>query len=268
MKGWTCGLALGVVLGIAAPAAAQVNTEKLRSWERPGLGGAVDLAVTYRSGNVDVIQVVSAAQVRWARLEATTSTATKGRLVDLVYFVGSQDLGIQPSGRFKNAGFAHLRWTRMWLPRLGSELFVQAQYNEFILLEQRYVGGLGARLEVPLGKVGELALGTAYMLEFEDNAVPEDGPDQRQVLAHRWSSYLSLKAYLSDPAVSVVDTVYVQPRLTDFADYRVLNEAELSVAVTGALALVAGVYLRYDSQPVTGVRKLDVTMENKLRLTF
>lgn len=262
------GAALLVALGLGPTAWGQVNTEKLRSWERPGLGGGVDFALNYRSGNVDLVQVTTGVQLRWARLAPATSSTAPGRLLDLVYFVGSQDLGIQPAGRFKNAGFGHLRWTRMWHRRVGTELFVQAQYNEFILLQQRYLGGLGARWEVLSGKAGEVVLGSAYILEFEDNAVPEDGPDVKEVLAHRWSSYLSVKAYLSDPAVSVVDTVYVQPRLTDLSDLRVLNEAELSVQVTGALALVAGVYLRYDSQPVSGVERLDVSTENKLRVTF
>ena len=66
----------------------------------------------------------------------------------------------------------------------------------------------------------------------------------------------------------MVNTVYAQPRLTDFADYRILDEAELIVEITDILSLVAGLYLRFDNQPVEGVEKLDVTMENKLRVVF
>lgn len=259
---------LAALFGLCGPAFAQVNTEKLRSWEEPGLGGSVDLSVTYRSGNVDLLQLGASARAQWARLEVQTGTTTSGRLLDLVYFIGDVNLGIRSSERFKNAGFGHLRWTRMWRPWLGSEVFAQAQYNEFIRLQQRYLGGVGARFEVVRSKYIEVVLGTGYMLEFEQNDVPEDGPDAPEVLAHRSTSYLSIKAYADDPEISFVGTVYMQPRLTELSDYRVLGENELSVAVTTALRLVVGVYLRYDSQPVAEVETLDLSYLNKLRFVF
>lgn len=257
-------------LVVMAPALghAQVNTEKLRSWEKPGLGASADLSITYRSGNVDLLLVGTSVRAQWARLATKTSSTAQDELEDLVYFVGDLSIGVRSDERFKNAGFGHVRWTHMWRSMFGTEVFAQTQYNEFIRLQQRYLLGAGGRLELLEGANGEVVIGTGYMLEFEQNDVPEDGPDAREVLAHRWTSYLSLKGYLSDPNVSIVNTVYAQPRLTDMGDYRVLDEAELSVQITERLSLVAGLYLRFDSQPVADVDKLDVTMQNKLRIVF
>lgn len=261
--------ALALVALAPSGASGQVNTEKMRSWESPGLGGSVDFSLTHRSGNVSLLQVGTAVRVQWASLRPKTSSTAPDRLQDLVYVVGNLDLGIRSDERFKNAGFGHLRWTHMWLPAFGSEVFAQIQYNEFIRLQERYLGGIGGRLVPVTGDNGEIVVGSGYMLELEINDVPEDGPDARRVLAHRWTSYVSIKGYLQDPNVSVVETVYLQPRLTDFSDYRLLSEAELSVEVAPeVLSLVAGVYLRYDSDPVQDIEPLDVTFLNKLRLAF
>ncbi len=259
---------LAVVSLSPALGVAQVNTEKLRSWETDGFNGSLDFSLTHRSGNVSLLLAGTSVRAQWARLKPKTSTASADRLEDLVYFIGDLSIGIRTGERFKNAGFGHLRWTHMWSSFVGSELYGQVQYNEFIRLQRRLLGGLGARLELLEGEKGEVVIGTGYMLEFEQNDVPLDGPDEKRVLAHRWTSYLSLKGYLKHPNVTVVETIYAQPRLTDFGDYRILNEAELSVAVTDNLSLVAGLYLRYDSQPVAEVERLDLTIMNKLRLTL
>lgn len=266
---WRVGFVLwGGLLLAAAPALAQVNTEKLRSWETPGPSGSLDFALTVRSGNVSELLVGSSVRAQWAELKADTATSSQAKLQELVYFIGDISLGIRTKERFKNAGFAHVRWTHMWSGSLGSELFVQAQYNEFIRLQQRYLGGLGARWEFIEGRNFEVIVGSGYMLEFEQYDVPEDGPDGRRVLAHRWTNYLSLKGYLKDPKVTLVETVYAQPRLSDFGDYRILSEAELAITITDRLEVVAGLYLRYDSQPVVDVDPLDLTFLNRLRVGF
>lgn len=252
----------------AAPAAGQVNTEKLRSWEADGISGHVDFALRYKSGNVDELLVGSSARVQWAQLGTATSSTAKRPLAELVYLIGDFTLGIRSEERYKNAGFGHLRWTHVIRRWVATEAFAQAQYNEFIRLQQRYLGGAGVRFEPIHDKHVELTVGTGYMLEFEQNDVPEDGPDAREVLAHRSTSYLSLEVYLEDPAVTLIDTIYVQPRLTDFGDYRILNEAELSVAITDVVSLVASSSLRYDSDPVLDIEKLDLAFLNKLRLSF
>lgn len=272
---WRCtGLILLATLACPVAVSAQVNTEKLRSWETAGPKAAVDFSLTNRTGNVDLLLAGSSLRLQWATLKPKTSSTAPDQVLDLVYLIGDITLGLKKKSiddterqRFKNAGFAHLRWTHMWRPWLGSEIFAQAQYNEFIRLSKRLLGGVGARFEVFDSKYAEVVFGTGYMLEYEDN----DVEPRTTVLAHRSTSYLSVKLYLADSNVTLVETVYAQPRLTDFGDYRIVNEGELIVKVTGHLEVVAGVYLRYDSEPVMvtpELAKLDMTIKNKLRVTF
>ncbi len=266
------GLVLLATFACPLVASAQVNTEKLRSWEKGGTKAAFDFSLTNRTGNVDLLLAGSSLRVQWAQLQPKTSSTAPDQILDLVYLIGDITLGLKKKSiddtersRFKNAAFAHLRWTHMWSSWLGSEVFAQAQYNEFIKLSKRLLGGAGARFEVYESKHAEVVFGTGYMLEYEDN----DVEPRTTVLAHRSTSYLSLKLYLGDSKVTLVQTVYAQPRLTDLGDYRILNDSELVIKITGHLEVVAGVYLRYDSEPVIPeLSKLDMTMKNKLRVTF
>lgn len=255
---------------LASLIVAQVNTEKLRSWDREGFSGNIDFALTWQSGNVGLLTVATGLRIQFATLR--DSTAEKKEIEDLIYLVGNLQFGerrnVRPSEAFINNGFAHLRWTRMWLRWIGTELFGQAQYNEFIKLRRRLLGGAGVRFEVIRYDNAEVHVGTAYMLEAERLDVPEGGPDESHTLFHRWSSYLSLKLYLAEPKVALVNTAYIQPRFADFSDYRFIDDAEISVAVTDAFAVVWAASIRVDSQPPQGIEKVDTTLTNNIRFVF
>jgi hypothetical protein len=265
-------LVTALLVGVATPATAQVNTEKLRSTGTEGFSGAVDFSLFVRRGNVDLTRVGTGLRTQYETLhapEATTSTtvAPRRRPKDLVLLIGNLTLGIRKGERYLNDGFSHLRWTRMWIPVVGSEIFAQAQYNEFLRLRQRVLLGAGARATPIDASWGEISLGTAAMFELEE--IDEElGIDEPTTTVGRWSNYLSLKLYLGDPNVGVVNTIYVQPRLDEFSDYRVLSEGEVTVGVTEALAFVVSVSILYDSEPPEAVEKLDLTIKNSLSVSF
>lgn len=265
---WSLGLAL---LLLPATASAQVNTEKLRSWEREGFGGAFDFSMHLQKGNVDVLRLGSALRVQYVTLhpeETTTSTKAPPRreVKDLVLLIGNINFGRQVDERFLNNGFSHLRWTRMWVPRAGSEVFTQAQYNEFQRLKRRLLFGIGARVR-PVDEVwGEVAIGSAPMLEIERIADDLGVDPDTQVV--RWSNYVSFKFFLEEPRVQIVNTLYIQPRFDEFSDYRFLSEGEIGVKVIRALELVVTVSVLYDSRPPPTVKKLDTIITNALRVTF
>lgn len=266
-------VALVALSAVPSLASAQVNTEKLRSWDKEGFGGAIDFSLYLRKGNVDLLNIGSAVRIQYVTLhpaETTTSTSTPPpprEVKDLVLLIGHLNLGRRVLERYINNGFAHARWTRMWIPRLGTEAFAQLQYNEFLRLTQRWLLGAGVRAEVFDSTWGEVTLGSAPMLEIED--VNDDlGVDTPHTEVMRWSNYVSLKLYLADPAVTLVNTVYVQPRFSDFSDYRLLSEGEISVSVTDALAFVTSVSILYDSRPPPMVKRLDTIITNTVRVTF
>ncbi|MEQ8273701.1 MAG: DUF481 domain-containing protein [Deltaproteobacteria bacterium] len=269
MRAWA--LALLFVPGVAS---AQVNTEKLRSWDKEGFGGAVDFAMYLRKGNVDLLTISSGMRLQYVTLHpAETATSTNAEpppreLKDLVLAIGSLNFGRRVLDPYINNGFAHLRWTRMWIPDLGSEVFAQAQYNEFLRVKQRLLLGVGARADVFETSWGEITLGTAPMLEIED-LNDNLGVAEPHTEVVRWSNYLSLKLYMTDPDITIVNTLYVQPRFDEFSDYRFLSEGEISVAVVpDILAFVTSVSIMYDSRPAPTVKRLDTIISNSIRVTF
>ncbi len=187
---------------------------------------------------------------------------------DLLYVIGTVEFGGGPDEVFLNNGFAHLRWTRMWMPALGTELFGQLQYNEFIKLKRRLLFGLGARFAVLEEKFVELHFGTGVMLESESLDVPPDGPDDPHQLAYRWTNYVSCKFYLFSPKVQMINTVYAQPRFSRWSDLRVLDEAEVETTLADGLTLALSFSLRYDRRPPNDVERLDVVVNNRIRLRF
>ncbi|MBK8011107.1 MAG: DUF481 domain-containing protein [Deltaproteobacteria bacterium] len=212
--------------------------------------------------------LASAASATTASTEVASSDAKGSVLQDLFYLTGNLNIGRQNGDAFLNNGFAHARWTHMWTRMLGTELFGQLQFDEFIRLRERLLAGAGFRGELLRSEFLNVVLGTGYMLEYEALDLPPGVVDDGDVFAHRWTSYLSVKAGLEVPEVQFVNTVYVQPRITDFDDYRVLDEAELELAVLANLKFAVGLSLRYDSLPPSDVESFDISIKNKLRLSF
>ncbi len=258
----------------APEASAQVNTEKLRSWNNEGFSGSTAYSLTWRTGNVNLILLGANLRLQWASfydrpkpLHHNTSS-TNRQLKDLFYLILNGKYGTRGKDNFINNGFGHFRWTHMWLSWLGTELFTQIQYNEFIRLRQRFLAGGGFRADVIEEDYAEVHLGTTYMLEFENLDVPDDGVDEPQTLNHRWSNYLSIKLYLSEPNVSLVETIYIQPRFDDFADIRVISEAELQISLGSNFSFAIGLSIRFDNRPPAEVEKLDTTLTNRIRYAF
>ena len=83
----------------------------------------------------------------------------------------------------------------------------------------------------------------------------------------RWSNYLNVRLDLSE-TVTFNHTVYVQPRLDDFDDVRVLNEAALALDITEHVTFRTTFNLRYDSRPPDEIEALDVAVRNGLAVAF
>ena len=153
------------------------------------------------------------------------------------------------NSQFANAMMGHLRVTRRVSKRWSLEAFGQAEYDEFLLLIRRTLIGSGPRLSLLHTDPLSLKLGTAYMLENEllDKTVVDEKPE---TLAHRWSSYMSAKGELG-AHVGWDATLYIQPRLTDFNDFRLLVAATLSVALKDQLEFQLEFESRLDNKPTS-----------------
>lgn len=246
-------LALGL---IRREAMAQVNVERLRT-EVGKASTLVSLegAFTGRTGNVDNVvvgAVASAASRLWRHRFFGSASADYARF--------NHETKVSKS-------FIHLRYNYDVSQSVAAEAYVQQQQDKFQRLLLRELAGLGPRYVLADEDELRLAVGTAYMLEYERINVPQGAPDARATLNHRWSSYLS-SVWKLDERVRLLATVYVQPRLDDFGDVRVLIEAAATSDLNKRLGLKVSAMVRHDSQPPTSVLRTDVEVKNSLVVKF
>ena len=261
-----CGLVLALVA--TRPARGQVNAEPLRPnpW-KDGFGLGLDATLSLLAGNVDLFDVGGALRLQYLTLHPSVSSSPPW---------AAQRVALTGNGRFaqKNdqpivsQAYTHARWTAMWIPRLGSDVFVQLQYNRFQRLELRALVGLGLRLELVHTQAFLLWMGSAWMLEKNKIDVQPGAPDRAETLDHRWTNYLSLRLAVLDGRLLMQNTVYAQPRFDAFGDVRVLEELEVLAKVTDSFALGLTFAVLYDSEPPSGVESTDLRLLNTVRLSL
>jgi len=261
----------------ASQAKATVNIEKYRlALAEDGAAGSVSLGITSKTGNVDYFETklggtAGYRQGRHLLLGVVSGTYAAKRT--------GGDRQDDPSGtlfdseaRYANKLLGALRYNYGFNDRLAGELFTQLQYDEFLRMDLRGLGGVGARLTVVEGDRGNVHLGTGYMLEHESQN-PDLVAEDPTTLAHRWTSYVSFAIEPVD-GLTISSTGYAQPRITDFADYRLLNESALSVGLGEHFSIGIAFTLRHDSDPVILVDgepplvPTDTSIVNKISLEF
>ncbi len=250
------GLLCAFALLIALPASAQINTEKLRGSAEPGFHGWIDGSLQYRSGNAPRVVVSSGARLEYVTDEVHTT------FVQGAFNYGQKG---EEGDAYLNKGFGHARWTAMWHPRVGTEVFTQLQFDQFLRLSLRVLGGAGVRGEVLKTDPFSMIMGAGYMIEREDLDIDETNSHPAETLNHRLTSYLLLRLHLTEH-FSLISTTYFQPRLDEFSDYRLLEEAGLEVSLVKHLSLVAAFTMAHDADPPDGVEKTDIVIAPKLKV--
>ncbi|MEL6274885.1 MAG: DUF481 domain-containing protein [Bacteroidota bacterium] len=132
----------------------------------------------------------------------------------------------QASGNnFLNAGFSHLRYSRTLTSFLQLEAFTQAQYNEIIRLDLRWLIGVGPKLKLINQEKARLFLGILYMYEHDDLRNADFSFND-----HRLSNYLSLAWEIADN-LRLTNTTYYQPRLVNFDAARLNTTTNVSIGI-------------------------------------
>lgn len=260
-----------VMLAWPSSSAAQLNAEKLRRDREltAGFSGAVDGNFALRAGNVEFLELGGSFRLEHNTFRPETSTTTPPALHDTAFIVGALRFKDFAGTPIINNGFLHLRWTRLWLDRLGSELFTQFQFDEFLRIQKRALIGAGLRFVPFDSELFSFALGSGYMFEFEGLDLPDAATGDDQTFLHRWTSYASLRFRFAGGLLSLSNTVYAQPALSDFGDFRILDEGDLMFEVTERFALGWSWYLRFDSEPpAADVVRLDVVLQSTVRFRF
>ena len=240
------------------PIAAQVNIftgETMKQMQlKSGWYNSINLDLTYRSGNSDLL---------------TTRTRFRSDYLTKTYhgFVfGSLQQGRKDNIFFVNKGMAHARIIRSLTQHVLVESFVQKQFNESILLNDRNLAGGGVRFAShPRDSRFNVYLGIGAMGEHERINDAKRGDITTHIV--RSTNYINWTGKL-DERITTSATGYYQVYVRRFQDYRILFEGSITFSLTTKLAFPLRVNVRYDSEPPTGIRKHDVEIFNGLRYTF
>ena len=96
--------------------------------------------------------------------------------------------------------------------------------------------------------------------------------ESEQTVVLRSSSYLT--AIIRGDQWSLVTTAYVQPRLAELSDYRVMGESSLNLKINKTLAFTIDGRIRHDTQPpvtpagTAAVQSTDTSIKNGIKLTW
>jgi Protein of unknown function, DUF481 len=245
-----------IIAAIAGTAAAQVNTEKLRSKDDSlGVFGAVALSLNYKTGNTEFLDYGITGRVDYMANSLS------------LFVIGEYKFISKDNDPFSRRGFYHIRMSVPVYKSLVWELFGQEENNRSTNLKQRWLAGTGVRITAYDDNYVHATIGTAYMFEYEELSQWEPGIDNPLVRVHRWSNYIVMALSIDD-RLTLRSTTYLQPRFTEFHDFRILEEASLIFKLSSLLSFSNTFILRHDSEPPAGIEHTDISLETGISLSF
>ncbi len=233
----------------AASAAAQiVNVQALFDEdEAPGRSVSVDLGTDWRTGSTRLISLRGALLGQWRTKRHTWLGVIRG------------EYAFAANERIVSKLLEHVRYRNRFTERLSGEAFIQHEYDEFRRLHFRALLGAGPRVRVLTGKQATLVVGLALMLEHERIRRDSEPDAGQQRTDPRVSSYILGRLEFMEN-VFLVETLYVQPRVTNPADIRLLNDTVFEVKPNERLTVGIGFNLAFDNSPPVSVPKLDTQL--------
>lgn len=256
--GFTCrATAAALALLPTAGAQAIVGMESLHLGSpEPGFRGELELAWSGASGSTDKTDFAVATRLEHHRERHTD------------FLVASHAYGQVSDVDNTKRSFLHLRHIYQHTPALAWEGFGQGQSDEFARLAFRGLLGGGARftlIEKTDVEAAFLGIGAMYSRE-RYTALAGIEPTYSQRL-WRGNLYLVFK-YELRPGVRMANTLYYQPALEDFGDYRLQDAFALQIDITDTLALQLSANVAHNSRPPTSVDENDVVYRTGINWSF
>lgn len=187
------------------------------------------------------------------QIDAALTTQLKSKDLRKIYFLlGNYRLIDSGEENLQNAWFLHGRFNYKFnkLQILRFESFIQGQYNQLLIVEQRNLIGAGLRVKW-MDKEGFSGYaGNSYMyeVEFSERAGTTD-------YNHRNSTYLTLSYTAKSLKFSVTNTVYFQPLYRNLSDYRILEQFRLDIPLSNWLKVFTLYNYYFDSNTPLNTRE-------------
>lgn len=252
---------LAIALVTLAPRLAQaqiVNVQGAlaKAPDHDDIGGQAEAKVDWREGNNPLIDIGGAASI----------LVRRGSVLGLALARG--EYGKSRGLTLARKSFEHLR-TRIELDaRWRWEVFAQHEYDQFRRLSLRALAGTGPAFQIVDEKTVAVLAGAAYMVEYERLDRRDGALDAgRRTVTQRGSLYVTGHEDLST-GVAIVETIYVQPRLADPRDVRLLGQLSVLTKLSSRIALKDSFNVAYDDTPPDGIKRYDTQLEIAVLVTF
>jgi hypothetical protein len=247
------------VLCLAVPAHAQIVNVQGALAKPPAkddVGGQAEAKLNWRAGNNPLFDLGGSGNV----------LVRRGPILGLALARG--EYGTSRGLTLAKKSFEHLRIRAELDDRWRWELFGQHEYDQFRRLSLRALVGTGPALQIVDSKVIGVLAGAAYLYEHERLDTRAGTRDAGlRTTAHRGSVYVTGHEDLST-SVTIVETLYVQPRLDAASDVRVLGELSVLTKLSSRIALKDSFNLAYDATPPDGILTYDTALEVAVIVTF
>lgn len=170
------------------------------------------------------------------------------------------------SDRFIDNGFSHLRYNYEINKRLEYEIFTQAQFNNQVRLKLRVLAGTGLRFQLYQAEKQKVYFGLSYMYEYDEIEIVSE------VVSffhdHRMSTYLSASIQPFLDNVTISNTTYYQPVLTNFSDVRLSSQTSLTFLLSKRLRFSTIFSITNDTRVPENVPATYYSVRNGIRWDF
>lgn len=247
---------LHLLWAVTLPAQAIVSMEELHfSKGKPGSSAGISLNLSGARGNEDKSSIGFGANYRLTTQESS-----------LNLFTASYNRGETKGVRDTNNAFFHARHIRDVSANKTWEVFAQLERNEFTRLKLRSLAGGGLRKKLYYDDLKQMLLGLGLFYsveELENTTANEESKTQVTRV-----NFYNLNRFSWTDNSKIYTTLYAQPVINHWNDYRILAVASLKVAIDANLKLNVSVNVTHDSEPPLGVRKTDTRYLTGFEYTF
>ena len=255
MKRFSLSLALLVFVSTSAHAAIIDVQGRIDADKKDGWRTLLTFSGNKRTGNTDLLDMSGVARIQYRQ---------QGHLV---YTLLNGTYGLKGEEVYVSKVFEHLRYRYTVGELWDVESFAQHEFDEFRRLSLRAIGGFGPRLTLFDGPIAQVALGSAYMFEYEKltGGTTEDAGES--TIKHRSSNYLRAEFDIT-VLMTLTMLLYAQPKIGDYKDIRCLSRNTLSVKLNNFFGVKFSFVASYDPKPPQNVEKLDTHLNTALSFSF
>lgn len=176
------------------------------------------------------------------------------------FIMASREYAKSNGAESANSSFLHFRYNYYFAKEKSFEVFTQSNFDDFRSLESRNLVGISYRQEFHKTH----AFGVGLFNEHEKYLVNDESANFTQTRANLyWVFAKPISKY-----ANLANTLYYQPNIEEFGDWRAFNKFSVNSALTENLYLKFGVLIEHNSQPVLDVEQTDISYRAGFEFEF